>query len=54
MKLYVFLICLMGLMATAPDASAQSFLNKVKRAVSKTAQEAVQKTKQDAVNNAKQ
>lgn len=54
MKLYVFLICLMGLMATAPDASAQSFLNKVKRAVSKTAQEAVQKTKQDAVNKAKQ
>ena len=53
MKLYVFLICLMGLMATAPDASAQSFLNKVKRAASKTAQEAVQKTKQDAVNKAK-
>ena len=44
----------MGLMATAPDASAQSFLNKVKRAASKTAQEAVQKTKQDAVNKAKQ
>ena len=41
-------------MATAPDASAQSFLNKVKRVASKTAQEAVQKAKQDAVNKAKQ
>ena len=52
MKLHFF-ICLIGLLAFTTDVSAQSFLNKVKRAANKAAQEAVQKAKQDVEHKAK-
>ena len=54
MKLHGFLMCLMGLMASVMLASAQSFLNIVKRAAGKAAQEVVQKAKQEEVQNMKQ
>lgn len=54
MKLHGFLMCLMGLMASATLASAQSFLNIVKRAAGKAAQEVVQKAKQEAVQDKRQ
>lgn len=55
MKSRVVLMCLVGLVAITTDASAQSLLDKVKKAANKAAQEVVQKAtkevKQKVINN---
>lgn len=54
MRFHVFLICLMGLLASTSDTSGQSLLNRVKGVANKASQKVLQKSTQRIVQRGKQ
>ena len=54
MRFHVFLICLMGLLASTSDTSGQSLLNRVNGVANKVSQKILQKSTQRIVQRGKQ